>query len=64
MTAVVAPVAPGRQGVVVQAVRTALIRAVRTTPTLAHQGIARPAAVPQVAEVEAVAEVGTRGWPD
>ena len=57
MIAAVAPVAPGRLGVVVQAVRTAPIRAVRITPTLAHQVVARPAAARQAAGVEVVAEV-------
>lgn len=64
MMAAVAPVAPGRQGGVVQAVRTAPIRAVQITPTLAHQVVARQAVVPQVAGVEVVAEVGTRRWPN
>lgn len=58
MTAAVAPVAPGRLGGVVQAVRTAPIRAVRITPIQVRQ-----AAVPPVVGVEDVVEVATRGLP-
>ncbi len=58
MTAAVAPVAPGRLGVVVQAVLTALTQAVRITPIQVRQ-----AAVPPVVGVEDVVEVATRGLP-
>ena len=58
MIAAVAPVAQGRQAVVVQAVLTALTQAVRITPIQVRQ-----AAVPPVVGVEDVVEVATRGLP-
>jgi hypothetical protein len=55
MIAAVAPVAQGRQAVVVQVVRTAPTQAVRTTPIQVRQAV-----VPPAVGVEVVAEVGTR----
>jgi hypothetical protein len=58
MIAAVAPVAQGRQAVVVQVVRTAPTQAVRTTPIQVRQAAVRP-----VVGVEDVVEVATRGLP-